>query len=508
MPSPADEKRRLSPDNTKALVEWCRACYADPLRFVLEGYGWGEPGPLELFDGPDVWQREFLTKLGQEVAARDFDGITPVLPIRMAVASGHGIGKSTLVAWLVDWIMSTRPNAHGTLTANTEKQLRFKTWAAVQTWTPRCLTAPWFEWNTERLFQVDYGEDWFCIPLTCREEKSEAFAGQQVATSTSFYIFDEASAVPDKIYEVAEGGLVRGEPMFFLFGNPTMRTGKFYEACFGHMRKRWDAWSIDSRTCKFNEDRELHKQWVEDYGEDSDYVRVRVRGLPPRASDAQFIDQERIVGAQKRQVVVLPDEPLLAGADLAWGGGDDNVVRFRRGADARGIPPIRVKGEFTRDPSVLTTRLADVLSRDYDGQRVHTLFLDSAGIAGPISSRLRALGFRNVIDVNFGADSPDELCRYMRDFMWQRMKEWLLVGAIDASPDLEVDLAGPCLKPDNRQRVWLEDKEQMKKRGLDSPDDADALALTFAMPVRIKAETKVQAPPMLTPNVSGGWMGL
>lgn len=498
----------MSPAELQALGEWCVACANDPLRFVLEGYGWGEPGPLERFDGPDTWQREVLINIGEQCAARDFDGLIPVKPQRHAVSSGHGIGKSTLVAWIVDWIMSTRQNSHGTITANTADQLATKTWAAVRTWTERCITHEWFTVNSARMYHAEFGADWFCSPITCREENSEAFQGQHAATSTSFYVFDEASAVPDKIYEAAEGGLVRGEPMIFLFGNPTRRTGKFFEACFGRERDNWTTRTIDARTCRFAQDSELHKQWVTDYGEDSDFVRVRVRGLPPRASDAQFIDQERIVGAQKRQVVVLPDEPLLAGADLAWGGGDDNVVRFRRGADARSIPPIRVKGEFTRNPSVLTTRLADVLSRDYDGQRVHTLFLDSAGIAGPIASRLRGLGFRNVIEVNFGADSPDEKCRYMRDYMWQQMKDWLLTGAIDTSADLEVDLAGPGVKPDRQQRVWLEDKEQMKKRGLDSPDDADALALTFAMPVRPKAETKVQAPPMLTPNVSGGWMGL
>jgi len=97
--------------------------------------------------------------------------------------------------------------------------------------------------------------------------------------------------------------------------------------------------------------------------EDSDFFRVRVLGIHPNASDAQFIDQDRVRSAQRREVWLLGDEPLVAGADLAWGGSDDNVIRFRRGLDGRSIPPIRIKGEFTRDPSVLTNRLADVLTR-------------------------------------------------------------------------------------------------------------------------------------------------
>src|ERR1051325_7510406 len=96
--------------------------YADPLGFVLLAYPWGEPGtPLENESGPDDWQREFLEDLGRKVRARGFDGTAGVLPIRMAVASGHGIGKSTVIAWVCDWIMSTRDNSRGTITANTVK---------------------------------------------------------------------------------------------------------------------------------------------------------------------------------------------------------------------------------------------------------------------------------------------------------------------------------------------------------------------------------------------------
>lgn len=464
------------------IADLVKACHDDPLRFVLKAYPWGEPGQLERDEGPDRWQAEFLTWLGEETRRRSFDGFNAVMPIRRAVSSGHGLGKSTMSAFIVDWIMSTRPHCQGTVTANTITQLQTKTWAAITRWTKLCLTGHWFTINADRMYYSAYKESWFCAPQSSKEENSEAFAGQHAKDSTSFYIFDEASAIPDKIHEVAEGGLTDGEPMFFQFGNPTRLSGRFFETTFGMHRAGWNPLILDSRTSKFTNQATI-QEWIDTYGEDSDYVRVRVRGLPPRASDAQFIDQQRVLDAQKRQVFVLPDEPLVAGCDLAWGGGDDNVIRFRRGADARSIRPIRVKGEFTRDPNVLTTRLADVLSTSYEGRRVHTLFLDSAGIAGPIGQRLRQLGHQNVREVNFGADSPDDKCRYMRDFMWQRMKEWLSTAAIDSHPELEADLVGPGIRNDVRQRIWLEDKKSMKQRGLDSPDDADALALTFAATV-------------------------
>jgi hypothetical protein len=478
------------------LADFMAEFVGDPLGFVIAAYPWGEPGPLQDETGPDDWQREFLSDLGVEVRLKAFDGATPVLPIRRAVASGHGIGKTTLAAWLVDWIMSTRPNAVGTVTAMTFPQLETKTWPAIQKWTGLCLTSHWWEVGAGIMYRKGRRATWYCSAQTSKEENAQAFAGQHNRKSTSFYLFDEDSEIGDVVHEVAEGGLTDGEPMIFLFGNPTKRTGHFYEACFGRQRDRWHAKSIDSRSSKIT-NKEQIEEWAQVYGEDSDWFRVRVKGLPPRASEAQYIDHDRVLAAQKRQVVVLPDEPLVAGVDFAWGGSDDNVVRFRRGLDARSIAPVRIKGEFTRDPNVMVNRLADILTRSYDGRQVSMLFLDSAGIAGPVGARLRAMGHRNLQEVNFGADSPDPLkYRFYRDYMWAQMKEWLLSGAIDSHHELESDLIGPGTRPDNRQRVWLESKEDMKKRDVDSPDDGDALALTFAATVKAPTLQQAVLPPM------------
>jgi len=252
--------------------------YADPLGFVRYAYPWGEKGSsLVNYDGPDQWQVELLNQIGAAVRERGFDGELPVKPIREAIASGHGIGKSTLVAWLVNWIMSTRPMSQGTVTANTFVQLQTKTWASIQRWSKLCITSHWWKIGADKISHKEHPESWFCSAQTCREENSEAFAGQHAASSTSYYIFDEASNVPDKIFEVAEGGLTDGEPMIFAFGNPTRKDGKFYRVCFGIERKLWENCSIDSRQARFT-NKELIAEWVTNYGEDSDFVRVRVRG--------------------------------------------------------------------------------------------------------------------------------------------------------------------------------------------------------------------------------------
>ena len=153
--------------------------YSDPLGFVRTCFPWGEPGTaLEHFPGPDEWQCQELREIGLQVQERAFDGHIPVSPIRRAVASGHGISKSALTAWIVLWLMSTRPDSRGTVTANTYVQLETKTWAAIQKWHKLCLTAPWFVCTTNRLYHRDSKETWFCSPATCKEENSEAFAGQ------------------------------------------------------------------------------------------------------------------------------------------------------------------------------------------------------------------------------------------------------------------------------------------------------------------------------------------
>jgi hypothetical protein len=285
---------------------------------------------------------------------------------------------------------------------------------------------------------------------------------------------------------VAEGGLTDGEPMIFCFGNVTRSTGHFYRVCFGSQRARWKTMCIDARESRFT-NKTLIAEWIQDYGEDSDFVRVRVRGLPPRASELQFIDQERVWGAQKRQGSAFGDDPLVVGVDVSDGGAAWNVIRFRRGIDARSIPAIRIPGEKVRgDRSALLGKLADVLSQDYDGHRAAMMFVDSA-FGAPYVERLHAMGHRNVTEVRFGSESLDPHQKNLRAYMWNRVKEWLPMGLIDPKDErLGIDLTAPGYHIDRQDKLVIESKEEMQKRGVDSPDDGDALALTFAAPIHAR----------------------
>ena len=139
--------------------------------------------------------------------------------------------------------------------------------------------------------------------------------------------------------------------------------------CFGSEQDGWVHKAIDSRDCQLP-NKDLLAEWIETYGEDSDFVRVRVRGLPPAADELQFIDRSRIKEAQEREPQSLDDDPLICGVDVSGGGAAWNVAASRRGGDARSIPRIRIPGEHTRDRSVLVGKLSEILKDKRPGRVV------------------------------------------------------------------------------------------------------------------------------------------
>lgn len=481
-------------DAEQALIDDINSFYADPMGFVMYAFPWDTDPAIQMVEldepwasrykckyGPDRWACEWLDGLGEEIKDRKFDGKHAVDPIQMATVSGHGIGKSTLTAWLILFIMSTRPYAKGVVTANTGEQLKTKTWAELGKWWKKCITQEWFTYNNGKgnmnLYSVDNPESWRCDAQTCREENSESFAGLHAANSTPFYIFDEASAVPNKIWEVSEGGLTDGEPMRFVWGNPTKNTGSFFE-CFNRFRHRWKSIVIDSRNVKITNKKKLN-DWVDDYGEDSDFVRVRVRGVFPRAGSMQFISSEDVEKCMKMPTPdIVTTQPIIMGVDVARFGSDKSVIIIRRGRNARDIHISKYSGI---DTMTLASKVLE-LSIQFD---CDAIFVDGGGVGGGVVDRLKQLNARNVIEVQFGG-KPINTGVYVnwRAEMWGNMREALKEGvAIPDDIELRTDLTGIEYGYQRENLIQLEKKEDMKKRGLASPDLGDALALTYALPV-------------------------
>jgi hypothetical protein len=456
----------------------------DPLGFVLYAFPWGS-GELAGQHGPRAWQAEVLTNIGDGLAGNELAGVDAVL--REAIASGHGVGKSALVSWLILWAMSTFEDTRGVVTANTETQLRTKTWPELAKWYHLSINKHWFVFTATRLYSAapNRAERWRVDAVSWSENNTEAFAGLHNKGKRLLLIFDEASAIADQVWEVAEGALTDPgtEIVWCAFGNPTRNTGRFHE-CFGDLRHRWRTQQIDSRTV--GDDGTNHVQiveWIQDYGEDSDFVRVRVRGMFPRASALQFIPSDLVATARTREPRSNYGDPLIMSLDVARGGADNNVICFRRGLDARTIPPIRIPGSETRDSMRLVSKVIDLIQE----HKPDAFFFDGTGVGGPVGDRIKQLGY-NVLEVQFGSASPDPRYANMRAYIWGKMREWLQAGgAIDDDLILEQDLTAPEATHDKRDKIVLTSKEQMKKDGLASPDDGDALAMTFAYPVAIVA---------------------
>jgi len=466
----------------KLLLEIAK-CAKDPLRFVRFAFPWGQ-GELVDHQGPDEWQIACLSDIR--------DGLKTVQQvIHEAVASGHGVGKSALVSWIILWAMSTMPDTRGVVTANTEAQLRTKTHPELAKWHRLCICGHWFKLTATAIFSVDddHARTWRIDFIPWSENNTEAFAGLHNQGRRIICLFDEASAIPDVIWEVAEGALtdVNTEIIWAVFGNPTKNSGRFRE-CFGRFRHRWLTRQVDSRTARLT-NKEQIAEWIKDYGEDSDFVRVRVRGVFPRAGSMQFISSEVAESAmgEDREPTATIYDPLIMGVDVARFGDDATVIAFRRGRDARYLPWIRFNGV---DTMTLAARIVQLSEQHHPD----AIFVDGGGVGGGVIDRLRMLR-QPVIEVQFGgkpmrAQETQEGAISNFDWaaeMWGIMKEWLKYGAIPKDNDLLADLTGRefgYATKAGRYAIQLERKQDMKKRGLASPDLADALALTFALPIQ------------------------
>ena len=461
------------------LVALALECEHDPLLYVETAFPWGE-GELK---GRSIreWQRRALQSIGDRLKN---GSITIQEAILEAIASGHGIGKSALVAWIILWAMSTKEDTRGVVTANTENQLKTKTWAEVAKWHRMCAFKPWFTMTATALFSKEKAHEktWRMDMTPWSENNTEAFAGLHNEGKRILLIFDEASAIPDLIWEVAEGALTdeNTEIIWCVFGNPTRANGRFRE-CFRKFKHRWTTQQIDSRNVDGTNNEQI-KKWAEDFGENSDFFKIRVRGVFPASSNSQYVPTEVIDKAMSGEIPDVKGMPLIMSLDVARGGSDNCVFRFRRGLDGRSIPPIVYPGSEMRDSMRLAAAAVVLLDR----YNPDAFFVDETGVGGPIVDRIKQYGYQ-CTGVNFASKSPDPMYANMRAYMYFKLVEWLRAGGvIEDNDDLRTELEATDYKTDSKDRLLLISKDDIKKLIGVSPDDADALALLHAMPVRLR----------------------
>lgn len=444
----------------------------DPLAFAETAWPWGVKGTHLENEDLRKWQAEIMDTMAQHLS----NPVTRHAPLFLAVASGHGIGKSACIGMLSTWALSCYDRPRVLVTANTENQLRTKTSPEIGQWVRTSTFRDQFDVDTLSV-KLKSDPDQHRLDLTpWSDTNTEAFQGLHAKGRLVMVIFDEASGIPPKVWEVVYGALTDADTVliFIAFGNPTQATGPFRD-CFGKDRHLWTTWNIDSRTVE-GTSRAALQAIVDKYGEDSDVARYRVRGLFPRTSNRQMVPEHLIDAAMGRHY--RKDQydfaPTILSCDPAWTGDDELVIGLRQGLVYK---QLEVLARNDNDMEI-GAKLAN-----YEVQyNADAVFIDQ-GYGTGIWSYGQTIG-RSWRLIPFGAAAGKPGFRNKRAEMYQEVADWLRAGgALPVDQKLRDDLAGIETKPTPDGTIQLLSKEEMRKNGLPSPDRADALALTFAEPV-------------------------
>lgn len=469
------------------LIEDISGFIHDPVGFAEYAYPWESAGTdLEKSKGLRKWQRKILKAIGDHLQNPE----TRFDPLCIAVASGHGIGKSALVSIVMGWGMSTGEGCKIVITANTSDQLKTKTWPEVNKWFRLMICGHWFNVFKESItIKNDQMEaEWRTDRTNWSTENTEAFQGLHNQGKRIIVIFDEASSIDDKIYEVTKGALTDEdtEIIWLCFGNPTKNTG-YFRSIWGKFKHRWIGEQIDSRTVEGTNKKEIAQQ-VEDYGEDSDFVRVRVRGEFPRASLNQFISSEDVAKCRKYRAHGFGDFPKILSCDVARFGDDQTVIFTRQGRQTRMLGKYR---------GLSTAQVTDLMVDFAETEYVDGIVVDGDGIGAPVCDQLIARGYRQKLHEFHGGHPAYNSKMYFnrRAEIWGLMRDALGAGLeIPDIPEMETDLTGPLYGFSNQQQVQLEKKDDMKKRGVSSPDLGDSMAMTFAVRLPPRRRNKPEQP--------------
>ena len=433
-------------------VEFVQTFHNDPVAFVRS----------VLKIEPDPWQSELL----EAVASGNR---------RISVRSGHGVGKSTVASWAMLWFILTRYPCKVVVTAPTSAQLFDALFAEAKRWIKELpvILQELLEAKSDRIFLKAAPNEAFISCRTSRAETPEALQG--VHSEHVMLVADEASGIPEAVFEAAAGSMSGEHATTLLLGNPTRGSGFFFDT---HHRMA-DAWWTRRVSC-FDSPR-VSKEYIDEmqmrYGEESNAYRVRVLGDFPARDDDTAIPLELVESAQHRDVEVDEEANVVWGIDVARFGSASSALAKRQGRVLRDIRTWR---------GLDLMQLTGAIKAEYDAlgprDRPVEILVDSIGVGGGVVDRLQELGLPTV-GVN-SSEAPSMAGTYsnLRAELWFKLKGWLesrevLIPKDDA---LLAELVSPKYKFTSSGKMQIESKEQMRKRGLPSPDRADAVCLTFA----------------------------
>jgi hypothetical protein len=411
---------------------------------------------------PDPWQIEFLKAISSGER-------------RISVRSGHGVGKSTAASWAMLHYFLTRYPVKVVVTAPTSAQLFDAMFAELKRWVnelPEVLKTL-IEVKADRIELKAAASEAFISARTSRAETPEALQG--IHADNVLLVADEASGIPESVYEAASGSMSGHNATTLLLGNPTRNSGLFYDT-HNRLKGEWKTFHVSCLDSPRVSDAFVREMQLR-YGEDSPAYHVRVLGnFPPREEDT-VIPVELIDGAMNREIKIAKQTKSVWGLDVARMGSDASALAKRRGPVVeeiqtwKGLDLMQLTGAVVAEYEALVPSEQPV-----------EILVDSIGLGAGVLDRLRELGLpARGINV---AESPAMKGTYanLRAELWFKCKGWLANRDVKIPKDeqLFAELASPRYTFTSSGKMQVESKESMKKRGLASPDKADALCLCLA----------------------------
>jgi hypothetical protein len=411
----------------------------------------------------------------------------------ISIRSGHGTGKDAFLAWVYIWLLTCFWYPKGLVTAPTGHQLKDILWSELNKWirfsatkieSGKSVLTDNLVWQSEKVFVMGAKEEWFVAARTANVKGSEEEQGEALAGMHGDYMvlgIDEASGVPKGVFAPIEGAMTGKMNFAIIIGNPTRNAGYFFDTHHTD-RNRWACLHWNSEDSE-NVTKDYCNSMAEKYGRDSNMYRIRVLGEFPHAEPDALIPLDWIQAAVDRELVQDENIVPVIGVDPARYGDDKTAILTRVGNI---IEPI-----ITMEKND-TMEVAGRVATEISDKEPQMTFLDVIGLGAGIYDRLRELGHR-VTAVNVAEKAPtDHRFKRLRDELWWRVREKFESGIISIPADDELigELSSIKYKSESDGRIKVEAKADMKKRGLKSPDKADALCLTYYFRDKVYATTK------------------
>jgi len=448
----------------------------------------GAMGPVNLVKevfkaDPDEWQGDVLQDFGRGER-------------RIAIRSAHGPGKTCVVAWMVWCMLLTRFPQKTVATAPTKGQLFDSLFTEILSWGKRLppqLNAL-FNFKSDRIELLGSPAESFFSARSARPEMPEALQG--IHSDHVLIIADEASGIPEPIFEAGSGSMSGENATTILLGNPVRTSGLFFDV-FNKMADNWKTYHIRAASVDWPSgipsDRVI-PDFVEDialrYGEESNAYRIRVLGEFPKGDENTVVPFELVEASRTRDIKTVPGAPCVWGVDVARFGSARNALAVRTKRELVSI-------ETWEGVDLMQT--AGRIKRKWDAtmpsERPETILIDVNGLGGGVVDRLIELGLPvRGINVGESANIDDRFMR-LRDELWWRVREWFEGKDVKFPPfsrkehcPVEItvsELVKPTYSYQSSGKIKVESKDEMRKRGVASPDLADAFMLTFAEDVAV-----------------------